>query len=77
MSGALRSMRHRDNSADDMDNTAYDCANCLTISAFFMAFFAEFMHSITVIPRCDNALVWRIDFRLLLFQQRHRWMRFF
>ena len=56
----------KDNSADDIENIATACANCLTISAFFMSFFAVFMYAITVIPRCDNALVWRNNFRVLL-----------
>lgn len=53
-----------------MDKIAIYDVNCLTIGVFFMSFFAESMHAITVIPRCDNALVWRIDFRLLLNEQR-------
>ena len=56
----------RDNSADDIENIATARANCLTISAFFMSFFAVYMYAITVIPRCDNALVWRNNFRVLL-----------
>lgn len=61
----------RDNSADDIENIAMTWANCLTISPFFMSFFAVYMHAITVIPRCDWALVWRNNFRLILFKQRH------
>ncbi|APM30439.1 hypothetical protein AM394_06625 [Klebsiella oxytoca] len=68
---------YRDNSADDIENIATACANCLTISAFFMSFFAVYMHAITVIPRCDWALVWRNNFRLILFKQRHSALRFF
>lgn len=68
---------HKDKSADDMDNIAICRANCLTIGSFFMSFFAKSMHAITVIPRCDNALVWRIDFRLLLNEQRQCGVQFF
>ncbi|ATM20463.1 hypothetical protein CRN13_08655 [Raoultella ornithinolytica] len=67
----------KDKSADDMDNIAMFRANCLTISSFFMSFFAKSMHAITVIPRCDNALVWRIDFQLLLNEQRQFGVQFF
>lgn len=56
----------RDNSADDIENIATAWTNCLTISPFFMSFSAVYMHAITVIPRCDNALVWRNNFRVLL-----------
>ena len=57
----------KDNSADDIENIATVRANCLTISVFFMSFSAVFMYAITVIPRCDCALVWRNNFRLILF----------
>ena len=56
----------KDNSADDIENIATACANCLTISAFFMSFFAVFMYAITVILRCDVALLWMINFPLKL-----------
>lgn len=61
---------HKDKSADDMDYLAISFANCLTIGAFFMSFFAEFMYAITVILRCDDALVWINNFQLKLIQQR-------
>ena len=50
-----------------MDYRATYGANCLTISVFFMSFIAEFMYAITVILRCDDALVWINNFQLKLF----------
>ena len=49
-----------------MDYLAVPLSNCLTNTAFFMAFSAEFMYAITVILRCDAALLWRINFPLKL-----------
>ena len=56
----------RDFLADLMDNSAYLCFICPTIPAIFMSFFAEFMYAITVILRCDGALLWMINFPLKL-----------
>lgn len=45
-----RYVGHKDNSAVSMDKFAIHNVNCLTIDVFFMSFFAESMHAITVIP---------------------------
>ncbi|QAZ63333.1 hypothetical protein C3B80_12970 [Enterobacter cloacae] len=56
----------RDILANLMDNPAYPHFICLTNTAFFMSFFAEFMYAITVILRCDGALLWMINFPIKL-----------
>ncbi|RJL02186.1 hypothetical protein D5066_10800 [Enterobacter chuandaensis] len=56
----------RDFLANLMDNSAHRPFICLTIPAIFMSFFAEFMYAITVILRCDGALLWMINFPLKL-----------
>ncbi|MEA3754915.1 hypothetical protein VBL29_24595, partial [Enterobacter cloacae] len=56
----------RDFLADLMDNSAYLGFICPTNTAVFMSFFAEFMYAITVILRCDGALLWMINFPLKL-----------
>lgn len=52
--------------ADAMDNSADPSSICLTNTSFFMSKTAEFMYVITVILRCDIALLWRINFPLKL-----------
>ncbi|PWR27995.1 hypothetical protein DP180_21355 [Enterobacter kobei] len=56
----------RDFLANLMNNSAHPSFICLTNPAFFMSFFAEFMYAITVILRCDGALLWMINFPLKL-----------
>ncbi|PTA91636.1 hypothetical protein CWM66_10495 [Kosakonia sp. H7A] len=59
-------MRDKDKLADVMDYPAFTLSICLTKSAVFMCYIAEFMYRITVILRCDAALLWRINFPLKL-----------
>ncbi|EGJ04626.1 hypothetical protein SSJG_00674 [Escherichia coli D9] len=44
---------------------------CLTNWLSLMSFPAKFMHVLTVILRCDIALLWRINFSLKLCQHSH------
>ncbi|AUP76546.1 hypothetical protein CWS02_10915 [Enterobacter sp. EA-1] len=64
---------HKDKLADLMDNSAFTLSICPTKTSVFMCNIAEFMYGITVIQRCDGALLWRINFPLKLFPaQRSR-----
>ncbi|PQI97876.1 hypothetical protein C5U38_05140 [Escherichia fergusonii] len=58
--------KHKDKFADLMDKLAMVHLICLINTPFFMSFFAEFMYTMTVILRCDGALLWMINFPLKL-----------
>lgn len=53
---------NKDFQANLMDYSAVHSIICLTNSLFLMSFPAKFMHVLTVILRCDIALLWRINF---------------
>ncbi|EEW8594511.1 hypothetical protein D5R50_13620 [Escherichia coli] len=62
---------NKDFQANLMDYSAVHSIICLTNSLFLMSFPAKFMHVLTVILRCDIALLWRINFSLKLCQYSH------
>ncbi|UMR89520.1 hypothetical protein AOY89_12325 [Escherichia coli] len=62
---------NKDFLANLMDYSAVHSIICLTNSLFLMSFPAKFMHVLTVILRCDIALLWRINFSLKLCQHSH------
>ncbi|ORD14142.1 hypothetical protein A4T36_13525 [Escherichia coli] len=62
---------NKDFQANLMDYSAVHSIICLINSLFLMSFPAKFMHVLTVILRCDIALLWRINFSLKLCQHSH------
>ncbi|SFE79766.1 hypothetical protein SAMN05216563_108119 [Phytobacter palmae] len=53
-----------------MDYSASAFLICMTKPLIFMSKSAEFMYGITVILRCDIALLWRINFPLKLLPEQ-------
>lgn len=56
-----------------MDYSASAFLICMTNILIFMSKSAEFMYVITVILRCDIALLWRINFPLKLLPAQVSW----